>query len=171
MNRLSKMVDNLQSSLDTKIEQYEDALIAPLAAIESSYVVLQAAGIAPTDDDYPALRVVINIPTIPLDDEKFFKDTHVSDAHEVAKGLAIAGILLYPVGVSLLYVVLMLCARQALLSAKQTALSQALSFLVKDYEPAYFWWELLEAWKKLVLVGFLALVLPCLLYTSDAADD
>ncbi len=29
---------------------------------------------------YPALRVVINIPTIPLDDEKFFKDTHVSDA-------------------------------------------------------------------------------------------
>ena len=35
------------------------AIIAPLAATESSYVVLQAAGIAPTHAHYPALRVVI----------------------------------------------------------------------------------------------------------------
>ena len=27
-------------------------------------------------------------------------------------------------------------------------------------EPAYFFWELLEAWKKLFLVGFLVLILP-----------
>ena len=40
------------------------------------------------------------------------------------------------------------------------ALSTALGFLVKDYKPAYFWWELLEAWKKLFLVGFMVLVLP-----------
>ena len=87
-------------------------------------------------------------------------DTHTSSAHEAAKGLAIAAILLYPVGISMLYVVLMLRARRALLSAKQTALSDALSFLVHDYEPDYFWWELLEAWKKLFLVGFMVLILP-----------
>ena len=46
MNRLSKMVDNLQSSLDTKIEQYEDALIAPLAdgAEKVSSALLKAGG-------------------------------------------------------------------------------------------------------------------------------
>ena len=27
-------------------------------------------------------------------------------------------------------------------------------------EPTYFFWELLEAWKKLFLVGFLVLILP-----------
>ena len=27
-------------------------------------------------------------------------------------------------------------------------------------EPAYFFWELLEAWKKLFLVGFMVLILP-----------
>ena len=86
--------------------------------------------------------------------------TRTSDAHEAAKGLAVAAILLYPVGISMLYIKLMVVARPALLSGKPTALSTALSFLVKDYEPAYFWWELLEAWKKLFLVGFMVLIMP-----------
>ena len=54
----------------------------------------------------------------------------------------------------------MVVARHALLSTKPTALSNALSFLVKDYEPSFFWWELLEAWKKLFLVGFMVLIMP-----------
>merc|ERR1712023_245924 len=54
----------------------------------------------------------------------------------------------------------MVRAWQALLTERPTALSRALSFLVKDYEPAYFWWELLEAWKKLFLVGFMVLIMP-----------
>ena len=41
------------------LEGKVQAIIAPLAATESSYVVLQAAGIAPTHEAYPALRVVI----------------------------------------------------------------------------------------------------------------
>jgi hypothetical protein len=80
--------------------------------------------------------------------------------HTVAKNLAVLGILTYPFGISLLYILLMLCARRALLDERPTKLSQALSFLVRDYEPAYFWWELVEAWKKLVLVGFAVLVSP-----------
>ena len=51
-------------------------------------------------------------------------------------------------------------ARRALLDDKPTALSKALGFLVRDYDPAYFWWELLEAWKKLFLVGFMVLIMP-----------
>ena len=51
-------------------------------------------------------------------------------------------------------------ARHALLHERPTALSRALAFLVKDYEPQYFWWELIEAWKKLFLVGFMVLIKP-----------
>ena len=60
----------------------------------------------------------------------------------------------------LMVTMLMLGARRALRSAKPTALSKALGCLVRDYEPAYFWWELLEAWKKLFLVGFAVLIMP-----------
>lgn len=80
--------------------------------------------------------------------------------HEAAKSLATAGILIYPVGISFVYIMLMLRARRALLDEKPTTLSKALSFLVRDYEPAYFWWELVEAWKKLFLVGFAVLISP-----------
>ena len=51
--------------------------------------------------------------------------------HMVAKNLALVGILTYPVGISLLYILLMLRARRALLDEHPTKLSQALSFLVR----------------------------------------
>ena len=51
--------------------------------------------------------------------------------HTVAKGLALLGILTYPVGISLLYILLMLRARRALRDERPTKLSQALSFLVR----------------------------------------
>ena len=83
-----------------------------------------------------------------------------SDAHASAKALAWVGVGLYPCGVSLLYALLMLRARRAIVHEKPTRLSKALSFLVRDYQPSYFFWELLEAWKKLFLVGFAVLILP-----------
>ena len=83
-----------------------------------------------------------------------------SEVHARAEALAWLGIGLYPIGISLLYVVLLLRARRAILDDKPTELSRALYFLVRDYEPAYMWWELVEAWKKLFLVGFAVLILP-----------
>ena len=81
-------------------------------------------------------------------------------SHTRAKSLAWLGIALYPVGISVLYVALMLRASGAIRSERHTALSKALGFLVRDYEPSFFWWELLEAWKKLFLVGFAVLIMP-----------
>ena len=69
-------------------------------------------------------------------------------------------ILLYPVGISLLYGALLYAARDSIGSERPTKLSLALSLLHRDYEPQWFWWELVETWRKLVLVGFFALVLP-----------
>ena len=51
--------------------------------------------------------------------------------HTRAKTLAVLGILIYPVGISLMYILLMLRARRALLDERPTKLSQALSFLVR----------------------------------------
>ena len=73
-----------------------------------------------------------------------------SEEYESVKSFAVLGILLYPVGISLVYVLLFLVARQSILQDQQTPLSKALGYLVRDFEPGYFWWELLEAWKKLV---------------------
>ena len=62
--------------------------------------------------------------------------------------LAWVGILLYPVGISLLYTVLFHKANRAILDEKPTALSKSLGFLTLDFEKAWFAWELIEAWKK-----------------------
>ena len=51
--------------------------------------------------------------------------------HTAAKKFAVSGILTYPVGISLLYILLMFCVRRALLDERPTKLSQALSFLVR----------------------------------------
>ena len=59
-----------------------------------------------------------------------------STEHQSAKSLAWLAILLWPVGVSLLYAALMLRARRAIRNDQPTALSQALSFIVQALPPA-----------------------------------
>ena len=83
-----------------------------------------------------------------------------TDVHAGAVSLAWLGIALYPIGISLLYVILLHLTRHAVHDNTPTSLSKALDFLVRDYEPAYLWWELAEAWKKLFLVGFAVLIEP-----------
>ena len=87
-------------------------------------------------------------------------EAHDSEEHNRAKNLAWLALLCYPGGISALYLGLMLCARRAIVEHQPTALSRALGVLVRDYEPMYFWWELMEAWRKLCLVGFAVLVMP-----------
>jgi hypothetical protein len=64
------------------------------------------------------------------------------------------------VGISVVYAVLLLAARPALVQEKPTALSKALGFLVRDFDLNFMWWELLMAWRQLWLVGFAVLIVP-----------
>ena len=57
-------------------------------------------------------------------------------------------IALYPIGVPLLYLALLLSARKAILTETPTELSRSLTFLHQDYAPSMFWWELVEIFKK-----------------------
>ena len=59
--------------------------------------------------------------------------------HTAAKDLAWLGILLFPVGMTLLYAVLLLLARRAIYTETPTGLSRALEFLVRDFETDYYW--------------------------------
>ena len=65
--------------------------------------------------------------------------------HRLVQSIAWLGILLYPVGISVVYAVLLLAARPALVQEKPTALSKALGFLVRDFDVQFMWWELLMA--------------------------
>ena len=75
--------------------------------------------------------------------------------HDEARALASLAITIYPVGLFLLNALLLFCARTAILSAQPTALSRSLSFLHSEYEPNFFWWELMEMGRRFVLVGLL----------------
>ena len=80
-------------------------------------------------------------------------DTNAWSSYKRVELLAWLGIMLYPVGVSVLYSLLLFASRRAILDNKPTPLSKALGFLVRDYEPRYMWWELLVLWRQLYLVG------------------
>jgi hypothetical protein len=68
--------------------------------------------------------------------------------HGRVVSLAWAAIALYPIGVPLLYLALLLSARKAILAEQPTDLSRSLTFLHQDYEPSMFWWEMVEISKK-----------------------
>ena len=67
--------------------------------------------------------------------------THVSEAHEAAKELALAAIMIYPVGISVMYIFAFAYTRPAIRENRPTELSRAIGFLSQDFEPEYLWWE------------------------------
>ena len=62
--------------------------------------------------------------------------------------LAWVAIALYPIGVPILYLALLLSARKAILAEQPTDLSRSLAFLHQDYAPSMYWWEMVEISKK-----------------------
>jgi hypothetical protein len=60
-------------------------------------------------------------------------------------------------GLIVLNAALLYCARVAIRSNQPTALSKAIGFLHREYEPHIFYWELVEMLRRLVLVGVMVL--------------
>ena len=71
-----------------------------------------------------------------------------------------AVVLLYCVGVPLVYLLLLWHAHDAIQSGEETDLSKALAFLHDPFEVHFYWWEIFERLQALVLVGFIVLVRP-----------
>ena len=86
------------------------------------------------------------------DGTRFLRVDYSLDCNDAEHGrvvsLAWVAIGLYPIGVPLLYLALLLSARKAILAEQPTDLSRSLTFLHQDYAPAMFWWEIVEISKK-----------------------
>jgi len=82
-----------------------------------------------------------------------------SDEHN--KILAVAWVLvcIWPVGMIVMYVSLLIPCREMLLSrASTTPLLRATAFLHRDYKPPYYWWEVASLLQRTVLTGWLLLI-------------
>ena len=86
------------------------------------------------------------------DDTRFLRVDYSLDCNDVeysrVVSMAWVAIALYPIGVPLLYLALLLCARKAILTEQPTDFSRSLTFLHQDYAPSMFWWEMVEISKK-----------------------
>ena len=67
-------------------------------------------------------------------------------------------IVVYTLGVPLVYVALLVSARAALLTGARTPLSSALSFMADDFEPVFFWYEIIIVLEKLFLTSVMIVV-------------
>jgi hypothetical protein len=81
-----------------------------------------------------------------------------TEGHASIRNLALFFICVWPVGMTLLYVGLLWGCRRAVREHKPNTLSRATSFLWKEYDDRYFWWELVELSKKLVLTNVLLVI-------------
>ena len=86
------------------------------------------------------------------DGTRFLRVDYSLDCNDAEHGrvvsLAWVAIALYPIGIPLLYLTLLLSARQAILAEQPTDLSRSLTFLHQDYAPSMYWWEMVEISKK-----------------------
>ena len=69
----------------------------------------------------------------------------LSSEHTPIVVLGALALIMYPVGVPLLFLLLLRAARPALVSGEPTRLSKALGSLHRHYEVRYYHWEVVEA--------------------------
>jgi len=81
-----------------------------------------------------------------------------SEQYQTISAIAWTVIVIYPIGVLLVSSVLIIRARKAILLERRTELSEAISFLHKDYKPDYAWWEVMEIFRRFLLVGLFMVV-------------
>ena len=82
----------------------------------------------------------------------------ISAAHERIKRFSWPFVFLWPLGVPLCYVYLLVRCRKSIVTKEPDKLSKAISFLYAEYCPEYFWWEVADLLRKIVLIGWLLLL-------------
>ena len=64
-----------------------------------------------------------------------------TEAHTLAQSMATLAILLYPIGQLIVFALLLLASRKAITSERPSRLSTAISFLHREYQARFYWWE------------------------------
>ena len=66
----------------------------------------------------------------------------------------------YAIGVPCVYALLLIRSRRTIMDEEHGSLADALAFLHGDYHPSCYGWEVVKVAQKLVVVGFVSLILP-----------
>lgn len=90
-----------------------------------------------------------------LDADNYRVECDDGPEYAQVRATAVVFMLLWPIGMPIVFLLLLFRSRKAIQSRRPNALSNAIKFLHKEYEPAFFWWEPLEMMRKLFLTGFL----------------
>jgi len=101
--------------------------------------------------------------TSPGEDRYFLRDDpsvicYDSDDHKDLITLMWAFAVVWPIGVVVLYAVLLYPCKAAILAGKRTPLVEATFFLTHDYEPFVFFWEPFELLRRTTLTGWVLLI-------------
>ena len=67
-------------------------------------------------------------------------------------------LIVWPVMMPVLFICSLIPIRKDLMQRRNTRLVQATEFLHKEYEPAFFWWEPVNVFQRLVMIGFVQLI-------------
>ena len=81
-----------------------------------------------------------------------------TDEHASIRAVCWVFFLLWPVGCPLLYLVLLLRARRAIVAGEETPLARATRFLWREYRPEWMLWELFDTLRRLFLCGFVLII-------------
>ena len=80
------------------------------------------------------------------------------DEYSEIRRIAGVFVLLWPIGMPLVFLMVLLPLRKELLLKRKTRMVKATAFLHKEYAPAYFWWEVVSLCQRLTLSGFVLLI-------------
>ena len=73
-----------------------------------------------------------------------------SSEHQTARAFAATLVVFFAIGLPVLYLILLVRAN----SKDKPGSSSLIGFISEDYQPRYFFWEVLECGRKLLLTGF-----------------
>ena len=76
-----------------------------------------------------------------------------TDDHYRIRSLAWFAVSVYAIGFIVVVFLLLYTARHAIIDKRPTRLSRALSFLHREYDPAFYFWECCEMTRRFLLVG------------------
>jgi hypothetical protein len=72
--------------------------------------------------------------------------------------LAFFFLLLWPIGMPTIFLLVLLPNREALRQRRKTRMVQATAFLHREYDPTFFWWEIVTLTQRLILTGWVLLI-------------
>ena len=84
-------------------------------------------------------------------------NNHPEEYDEITN-IAYVFLLLWPVGMPIIFLIVLLPNRKALRQMRKTRMVQATAFLHREYHATFFWWEIVTLTQRLIITGWVLLI-------------